>query len=149
MTTIDELPAQFEALFDRARTAFSREVSKGQKALDALNAEKSSAQKAVSELHSQIKLAQAQLSSVNANLGRGSTLAGFNTELRAVSSAVEKLNAEKAALEISVADLAKQLTEAEAQLTALRTEADEYRLERADAYADIDKARALANGWRM
>jgi|SRR6516164_3647279 chromosome segregation ATPase len=147
MTTISDLPNEVEKVADLIRTVFAREIDKGRKALSALKADEATTRTTLSTLQAQCKSAQAQLSSVNANLHRGSTLAGYNTELRAVSSVVEKLTAEKAGLEISVADLAKQRAKLEAEVAGLADDARMYRAERADAYADIDKARALANNW--
>jgi chromosome segregation ATPase len=148
MTTISDLPNEVEKVADLIRTVFGREISKGRKAVDELNSQAATAQTTLTDLRSQIGSAQAQLSSVHANLHRGSTLAGYNTELRAVSSAVEKLTAEKAGLETSVADLAKQRAKLETEVAGLSDDARMYRAERADFEGAIDRARALANNWR-
>jgi chromosome segregation ATPase len=145
---LTDLPDEFEALVDRARTIFGREMDKARKALAVLTADKSSAQKAVTELQAQRKSAQAQLSSVQAYLDRGQTLAGLDQEIAGARKTLDGLKAEIAGATTAAAAAEKQQAEAEAQLTALRTEADDYRAERADTETYFDKARALANGWR-
>jgi predicted nucleic acid-binding Zn-ribbon protein len=116
---IDDLPDQFEAWLDCARTAFNREVSAGQKALDALNAEKSSAQKAVAEVRTQLKQAQADLNATLGHQAKASELVALSSKAAALRQEVEKLTAEKSALEASVADLANQRAKAEAEVAGL------------------------------
>jgi septal ring factor EnvC (AmiA/AmiB activator) len=155
MTTTSDLPDRVEALADQVRTVFDREISSGRKTVDDLNAQKATIQAEVSALQAQHKSARDQLSSVQVYLGRGSTLAGLDQKIAEKQKTLERLKADEAALKAAIAGATtarataeKEQAKAEAQLTALRTEADDWRAERADAYTDIEKARALANSWR-
>ena len=114
--SLDELPGQFEAFVERARTALDREIAAGKNLVAASNAEKSAAQNALVNLQAQCKAAQDQLAAVTADLKRLSDLVGAHHEIAAAKKAVQKLTTEKAAL-------AKQRTEAEAKLVSLGNEA--------------------------
>jgi chromosome segregation ATPase len=145
---IDDLPDEFEAFVDRARTVFGREMEKARKALDELNAQAATAQTTLSEVQTQIEFARNQLNNLHAYSTRASTLARLDQKIAVDREATEKLTAEKTALETSIAALEKQRTKLEAEVAGLADDARMYRAERADAYADIDKARAFANSWR-
>jgi predicted nucleic acid-binding Zn-ribbon protein len=130
MTRLTDLPDEFEAFVDRARTVVSREIDKARKALAALKADESTTQRTLTDLRSQIGSAQVPLGAILANLRRGSTLVDLNTEITKARQTLDGLKAD-------IAKLAKQRAEAETQLAGL-----------VDAYAAGDRARGLANGWR-
>jgi chromosome segregation ATPase len=145
---IDELPDQIEALADRVRSVFNREIAGAQKSLAALNAEKSSAQKAVSTVQAQLKQAQADLNATLGHQGKASDLVSLNSKLAEGKKTLDALGADIARATTAREAAEKQLADVERQLTEATTELADIRAERADAYADIDKAKAFANGWR-
>jgi chromosome segregation ATPase len=145
--TSSDLPDEFEAFLDRARTVFGREMEKARKSLAALKADEATTRTTLSTVQTQLKQAQADLKATLGHQGKASDLVSLRYETAALRQDVEKLTAEKAALETSVADLAKQRGKLQAEVAGLDDDARMYRAERADAYADIDKARALANNW--
>ena len=121
--SLDELPGQFEAFVERARTALDREIAAGKNLVAASNAEKTSAMNSLTALQAQVKAAEDQLTAMTEDLHRLSGLVGAHHEIAAAKKAVQKLTTEKAALETSIAALAKQRTEAEAKLVSLGNEA--------------------------
>jgi chromosome segregation ATPase len=147
MTRIDDLPDEFEAFLDRARTVFGREMEKARKSLAVLNAQAATAQTTLSDLQARRNSAQKQLDSLNAYLDRASTLAGLDQEIAGERKTLDALKAEIEKASAARATAEKQRTEAEAQLSALVTEARSYRAERADAEATMGNIRALVKSF--
>jgi predicted nucleic acid-binding Zn-ribbon protein len=149
MTTPDDLPDQIEALADRVRSVFGREMEKGRKAVDELNAQAATAQTTLSEVQTQLKQGRADLKATLAHQGKAADLVALRYETAEKQKTLDALNARIEKATTAAADAEKQLSEVERKLTEETTGLADVRLERADAYADIDRARALANGWRM
>jgi chromosome segregation ATPase len=146
---IDDLPTEFEAFLDRARTIVGREIDKARKALAVLKADEATTRTTLTTAQTQLKQAQADLNATLGHQAKASELVALSSKAAALRQDVEKLNAEKAALETSVADLATQRGKLETEVSGLSDDARMYRAERADAEGAIDRARALANNWRM
>jgi hypothetical protein len=128
----DGLSGQFEAFVERARAALSQEIAAAKNVVAAASAEKSSAQSVLADLQARTKSAEDQLAAVLSDLQRGSNLAGLNREIATARKTVEKLNAEKAALEIEVAGLAKQRDDGQRELVTLGNQLSRVRQERAE-----------------
>jgi predicted nucleic acid-binding Zn-ribbon protein len=148
MTRLDDLPSEVEKVADLVRSVCGREIDKARKALAVLKADESTARTTLSTVQTQLKQAQADLKATNAHQGKASDLVSLRYEtaekqktLDALNARIEKATTETATAEEKLADLERKVTEATTTL-------EDVRLERADAYADIDRARALANGWR-
>jgi seryl-tRNA synthetase len=118
-----DLPDQLEAVLERARTTFDREIDKSRKVVDNLNAEKAAAQTAIAELQAQRKSAQTQLDVALSNLHRGLNLATLDSETAKARKELERLKAETAQATKALEALAKQRTQAEVQLIDLGNEA--------------------------
>jgi chromosome segregation ATPase len=145
---IDDLPTEFEAFLERARTIFGREIDKARKALAVLKADEATTQRALTTAQAQLNQARADLTATNADLGKASDLVSLRYETAELRREVEKLTAEKSALTAEVADLAKKKGALEAEVAGLADDARMYRAEKADTEAYFDRARAFANNWR-
>jgi predicted nucleic acid-binding Zn-ribbon protein len=143
MSTLDELPAQLEVVLDRARGILNAEVEKARKSLAALNAEKTAAAKAVADLKEQRDQTQKQLNSALAHLDKTTTLAALNREVGAAKQTLATLEADIEMATSAKATAEKERVAAERQLAGLRTEAQDYRLEREAAVAEVTKIKML------
>jgi predicted nucleic acid-binding Zn-ribbon protein len=131
----EKLTSDLEVVLERCASVLNQEIEKARKAVADLNAEKAKAQAALTKLATERKEAQAQLDAAMNNLGRASTLAGLNHEITTAKAELKKLNIEKAALEVSIVGLAKERTDAERQLLALRNEAHGWVTARSESEA--------------
>jgi seryl-tRNA synthetase len=120
---LDDLPHQFAAFVNSARTIFDREIEKSKKVVAALSAEKASAQSALAELQAQRKSAEKQLNAVHADLARSSELAGVGHDMEKARTELEKVKAETAKADKTLEARLKQITEADARLVVLGNEA--------------------------
>jgi septal ring factor EnvC (AmiA/AmiB activator) len=73
----DELPAQLEELFSRARAGLDQQITKARQIVDSLNVEKTGAADELTKLNDEIVKARADLDAVRADLGRTSDAAGW------------------------------------------------------------------------
>jgi chromosome segregation ATPase len=82
-----------------------------------------------------------------ADIDRFSPLVSVGSDIAEAGKSLEGLNAEKAALELSVAGLAKERSDAEHQLTAVRNEMQRLRVERAEHESAIGSLKALVRSF--
>jgi chromosome segregation ATPase len=147
MTTTDELPDQIEALADRVRSVFGREMEKARKALAALKADEATTQRTLSEVQAQLKQAQANLKATNAHQGKASDLVSLRYETAEKQKTLDALNARIEKATTAAADVEKKLSDVERKLTEETEKLAQVRAERADAEGSIAHVKALANSF--
>jgi len=123
MNSLDDLPDQLQALFDRARAGLDREIGKARTALDSLNAEKAVAANALAELNDQCKSVKADLDRSREYLGRASTLAQLDREIAKGRTELERLTVENAEQSKALEAVTKKRASEEAQVLALQNDA--------------------------
>jgi chromosome segregation ATPase len=119
---VEQLTDELDAVLQRVHAEVHRDIAGSQKAAEEQRAEELRAKAALTQIEDQHKQAQANLAMVKADVDRFSTLAGAGYDIAKAKADLQTLRGEKAALEISIAALAKQQTEEEHKLLALTNE---------------------------
>jgi chromosome segregation ATPase len=138
MSSLDDIPDQFQQLVDRARAALDAQVTKARKIVDSLNAEKTAAVKSLGELKLQIEKAEAELEAVRADLGRTSSAVRLDREIAKSRKESEQLTVENAEAAKALEARLKQCAEAEARVVALEIAARQATAERCRAQEIIE-----------
>jgi chromosome segregation ATPase len=119
---LDELPDQFEAFVECARTTLDQEITRSRATLERANAEKTAAANALADLQSQCREAQSQLTAVTKELQRSTALHGVGYEIEKANAELARLKAETAKETKALEALSKERTECQAKVNALNSE---------------------------
>src|SRR5262249_54206972 len=130
---------QFEEFVERTRAALSREITAAKNIVAAANAEKSSAQNAFSDLQAQCKAAQERLELTTSEFDKVAALVGVGHDIKKDRAELARVKRETEQATKALEKAAKELTEREAQVNALRNEAQRLIAIRTEGEAVMNK----------
>jgi predicted nucleic acid-binding Zn-ribbon protein len=119
---VEQLTDELDSVLQRVQAEVHRDISGARKAAEEQRAEVLRAKAALAQIEDQHKHAQANLAMVMADVDRFSALAAVGHDIARAKADLQTLQGKNAALEISIAALAKQQSEEEHKLLALRNE---------------------------
>ena len=137
---IEELTEQLKHIFERVRAGLNQEVEQARKAVKVADNDKTAAQNAFSQLKDQHAEVQKNLDATLKHLGKASSLAALDSEIKNARKELDTLKVEITQATTAVAALKLQQTEAEAKRVATWNEVSNLRTEHrehSDAIAHI------------